>query len=268
MSGSVVGVLLVVGVAVVVWWPGGGVAEAEERERAFCWKVGARVSAGEGDGSVSACAERLERVGERDRAALRTEVRLYGRHVGEDRDGMPVPVRRGLARALGEWPGLVYASLASDGGGKRPYLGREELAGTVRAVAGDAVALRELRASQEAYARERIASLTRGDFEAGEKSVRAVEVVRSVGRATGALTALARSGRPGDTRAERVESYERHGFPRVQGRLEERARTVGVPQSDIQDLASPFTDLRSIAESAYLRADRGVDGQGTEGEGS
>ena len=250
-SGSVVAVLLVVGVAVVEWWPDEGAAETEN-ERAFCWKVGARVSAGEGDGSVSACAERLERVGKKDRSALRTVVGAYALHTAKEYDRMPVAVRRALARALGERPELVFESLASDGW--RTGLDRSELAFTIRAIAGDDVALRALRSSQEAYAKAQIESLTRADFDKGEDSRHGMGVARTVGRVTGTFTSWAQSGRPDDTRVERGDYYERHGHPRFDEQLVERARAVGVSWADIQNSGSSTGDLGFALESAYNNA--------------
>ena len=235
---------------------------AEERGRDFCWAISERVSSGESgkDESVSACAARLEKAAERDRSALRTEVVVYGPHVAKNPDAMPVPVRRALARALAERPSLVQESLAPVGprksGVARPYLDRKTLSATVRALAGDGVALRTLRTSQESYARSRIDTLTKSDFEKGMDSRRAVPVVESVSGATGTLTALAQGARQDATRGEREDYEERHGYTRVRDQLEARARAVGVRQSEIEDVTSSLSDFKLAASNAYDQAAR------------
>ncbi|MDJ1133371.1 hypothetical protein [Streptomyces iconiensis] len=162
---------------------------------------------------------------------------------------MPVPVQQALARALAERPELVYESLASDG--SRTSLDRAELAFTVRAIAGNDAALRTVRSSQEAYVRSRIESLTRADFDKGEDSRHALRVTRSVGRVMGTLTSWSQSGLPEDTRAERSDYYERHGYPRVRNQLEDRARALEVPQDDIEEAGSPMGALKIALEGAY-----------------
>ena len=250
-------VLMVSTGVIYVWWPDEGAAETE-KERAFCWKVGARVSAGEGDGSVSTCAAGLERAAREDRAALRTEVRLYGRHSVENPGGMAVPVRRALARALAERPALVQESLAPVGpresGIAHSYLDRDALSATLRAISADAAALRTVRESQESYARSRMATLTRVDFGRGTESRRAVVVAESVGGATGTLTALAQNARNDATRGERIEYYGRHGYPRVRNQLAARARAVGIPKAEIKDTASSSSDLKVVLRRAYILA--------------
>lgn len=261
---SVLAGLLAAAGAVFLLWPDGNVADDKARD--FCWDVSARVSSDDvvpkkKRGSVSECAARLEKAAHKDRAELRTEVTAYGRHTVRDPDRMPTPVRRALARALAERPGLVQAGLADgrprDSGATKPYLDRQALSATVRAVARDDAALRTLRTSQESYVRSRIATLTRADFDNGEDSDRAVTVVESVGRATATLTVLAQSARHDATRGERADYYGRHGYPRVRDLIEGRARAVGVPQADIQDSGSPMGDLKFAAERAYNDAAEG-----------